>query len=129
VKGREVEAVRSGPVARRTALVVEEESGQRAATRQMLERNGFAVVSAADGPSALALSRRHDGDIALLLTDFLMPSMPGAELAERIRRQRPDIAVIYMSEFAFDAARPPALIQKPFDEAQLLEVVRSNLPD
>jgi two-component system, cell cycle sensor histidine kinase and response regulator CckA len=124
--------VRSGPVARRTALVVEEEPDQRAATRQILERNGFAVVSAADGPSALALSRHHDGDIALLLTDFLMPAMPGAELAEKIRRQRPEITVIYMSEFApeaFEAARPPALLQKPFGEAQLLEVVHSNLPD
>jgi CheY-like chemotaxis protein len=61
-----------------------------------------------------------------------MPAMPGAELAERIRRQRPDITVIYMSEFApdaFDAARPPALIQKPFGEEQLLQVVHSNLSD
>jgi DNA-binding NtrC family response regulator len=127
-----VEAVRSEPVARRTALVVEGEPGLRAATGQMLERHGFTVHTAADGPSALTFSRRHVGAIALLVTDFLMPAMPGVDLAEVIRQERPRITVIYMSEFApdaFDGVRPPALIQKPFDEAQLMAVVHDNLAD
>ncbi len=127
-----MEAVHSGPVARRTALVVEGDPGQRAATGQMLERHGFTVHTAADGPSALAFSRRHVGGIALLVTDFLMPAMPGVDLAEVLRQERPQITVVYMSEFApdaFDGVRPPALIQKPFDEAQLLAVVHDNLAD
>ena len=118
--------------AARTALVVGEESEQAAATRRVLQRNGFAVYSAGDGSSALAFSRRHDGAIDLLLTDFLLPGMPGVELAEAIRRQRPGVAVIYMSEFAaddFDAARPPGLIGKPLDEAELLDMIRRSLPD
>jgi DNA-binding NtrC family response regulator len=127
-----VEAVRSEPVARRTALVVEDEPGQRSATGEILERHGFTVHTVADGPSALAFSRRHRGVIELLLTDFLMAAMPGVDLAEVIRQERPHISVIYMSEFApdaFDGVRPPALIQKPFDEVQLLAVVHDNLAD
>jgi two-component system cell cycle sensor histidine kinase/response regulator CckA len=127
-----VEAAHSEPVARRTALVVEDELGQRVATGQMLERHGFTVHAAADGPSALAFSRRYQGAIELLLTDFLMPAMPGVDLAEVIRQERPHITVVYMSEFApdaFDGVRPPALTQKPFDEAQLLAVVHEYLPD
>jgi DNA-binding NtrC family response regulator len=119
-------------VARRTALVVEDEPGQRATTGQILERHGFTVHTAADGPSALAFSRRHLGAIELLVTDFLMPAMPGVDLAEVIRQERPQITVVYMCEFApdaFDGVRPPALIQKPFDEDQLFEVVHDNLPD
>ena len=61
-----------------------------------------------------------------------MTAMPGVELAEAIRHQRPGIMVIYLSEFApeaFDADRPRALLLKPFGEAQLLDVVRQSLPD
>jgi CheY-like chemotaxis protein len=127
-----VGAERSAQRAGRTVLVVDDEPDHRAATVQMLVRNGFTVLSAADGPSALALSRSHAGAIHLLVTDSMMAAMPGVELAEALRHQRPDITVIFVSEFApnsFDAARPPALLHKPFGEAQLLEAVHRHLPD
>ena len=98
----------------------------------MLERNGFDVLAAADGPAALELSDHHDGDIDLLLTDAVMPEMPGIELADAIRAQHPQTVVIYMSAYAKDAfrdgPRPVALIEKPVDEAQLLEVLGEHLP-
>jgi two-component system, cell cycle sensor histidine kinase and response regulator CckA len=127
-----VEAVHSGQRARRTVLVVEDDSDQRALTAQMLARHGFTVLPADSGPSALALSRSHPGTIDLLLTVSLMRAMSGVEVAEAVRREHPGITVIYMSEFApdaFDAARPRALLLKPFGEAQLLDVVRRSLPD
>jgi DNA-binding NtrC family response regulator len=127
-----VEAVHSGQRARRTVLVVEDDSDQRALTAQMLARHGFTVLPADSGPSALALSRSHSGTIDLLLTVSLMRAMSGVEVAEAVRREHPGITVIYMSEFApdaFGAARPPALLQKPFGESQLLEVVHRHLPD
>ena len=78
------------------------------------------MLPANDGPSAVALSRTHPGDIHLLLTNSLMPAMPGRRAGRgRSVTERPDIIVIYMSEFApdaFGAARPPALLQKPFGE-------------
>ena len=97
----------------------------------MLERNGFDVLVAADGPAAVELGRRHAGDIDLLLTDAVMPEMPGIELADAIRAQHPQTVVVYMSAYAKEAfrdgARPVALIEKPFDEAQLLEVLGEHL--
>ena len=53
-----MQAVHSVQRPRRTALVVEEDSDLRALTAQTLARHGFAVLSADDGPSALALSRK-----------------------------------------------------------------------
>ena len=60
-----------------------------------------------------------------------MPEMPGIELADAIRAQHPQTVVVYMSAYAKEAfrdgARPVALIEKPFDEAQLLEVLGEHL--
>jgi two-component system cell cycle sensor histidine kinase/response regulator CckA len=124
---------RSENGARPTALVVQEEGALRDTTRLMLERNGFDVVVAGDGQAAIALSRHHQGDIDLLLTDAFMPAMQGIELAETIKAQRPRIVVVYMSSYVNDAfgngARPVALIERPFDEAQLLEVLDLHMPD
>jgi two-component system, cell cycle sensor histidine kinase and response regulator CckA len=124
--------LRAAGGARRTALVVEGDASGREATRRMLERNGFEVLDAGDGPAAVELARRHAGDIDLLLTDAVMPEMPGIELADAILAQHPQTVVVYMSAYAKkafrDGARPVALIEKPFDEAQLLEVLGRHLP-
>ena len=115
-------------------LVVDDEPELRGQTRLMLERNGYDVVVAGDGQSALALSRHHGGTIDLLLTDVVMPAMQGTELADAIRLQRPGIAVVYMTGYSKEALgdpgmRPVALVEKPFDEQTLLEVLRRHLPD
>jgi CheY-like chemotaxis protein len=116
--------------ARPVALVVEEMPMLRAHTQELLERIGFDVVVAGDGPSAIALSRRHAGDIDLLLTDAVMPGMQGFELAEAIREERPRVTVVYMSRHdAFGhGMAPAALVAKPVEEAQLVEVLREHLP-
>jgi PAS domain S-box-containing protein len=115
----------------RTALVVEDESGLREVIRRMLERHGYSVLVAADGPAAIALSKDHQGDIDILLTDVVMPRMQGTELADAIRAERPDIVVVYMTGYARDAfgdsgTRPTALIEKPFREDELLAVLRQH---
>jgi PAS domain S-box-containing protein len=125
----------SGPVdlngAGRTALIVEDESGLREVIRRMLERHGYTVLVAADGPSAISLSREHEGDIHVLLTDVVMPRMQGTELADAIKADRPDVAVIYMTGYARDAfsekgTRPTALIEKPFREEELLALLQQH---
>ncbi len=115
-------------------LVVDDEPELRELTRVMLERNGYDVVVAGDGQSALALSRHYSGTIHLLLTDVVMPAMQGTELADAIRRQRPGIAVVYMTGYSKEALedpgmRPVALVEKPLDEETLLDVLRRHLPD
>jgi two-component system, cell cycle sensor histidine kinase and response regulator CckA len=123
----------SGNGSVRTALVVEDEPETRALTRLMLERNGYAVVDAGDGQAALTLSRLHPGRIDLLLTDVVMPSMQGTELADAISTQRPGVVVVYMSGHALSAfgdesARPIAFLEKPFGEEDLLTVLQEHLP-
>ena len=112
--------------------MVESDGTRRDVTREMLERNGFDVLVAADGRRALELGRDHDGAIDLLLTDVVMPEMSGLELADAVKARHPETLVVYKTAYAKevfgDGPRPVALMEKPFDEAQLLEVLGRHLP-
>jgi PAS domain S-box-containing protein len=110
-----------------TVLVVEDEPALREVTERIFTRNGYCVISAANGPEAIMLAAQHGGDIHLLVTDVVMPKMLGKEVAERVREIRPDIEVLYMSGYAqpvlasLGRLEPGvALVDKPFSEAALL---------
>jgi len=110
-----------------TVLVVEDENALREVTERILTRNGYRVITAANGPEALTLAAHHEGEIHLLITDVVMPKMLGKEVAERIREIRPDIEVLYMSGYAQPVLASQgrlepgvALVDKPFSEAELL---------
>jgi two-component system, cell cycle sensor histidine kinase and response regulator CckA len=119
-----------------TILVVEDEAPVRAVTRQLLERNGYTVLEAADGPSALALVDSKDGQapIQLLLTDVIMPGMSGRELASQLKARLPNLRVLYMSGYTDDAVvrhgmLEPGLayLEKPFRPQTLLRKIRQTL--
>jgi len=118
-----------------TILLVEDETAVRAVTRQLLERNGYKVVEAPDGPAALALVDGKRGDeIDLLLTDVVMPGMSGRELADQLTARCPKLRVLYMSGYTDDAIvrhgmLEPGLayLEKPFRSAGLLRKVRETL--
>jgi PAS domain S-box-containing protein len=110
-----------------TVLVVEDEEALREVTKRIFIRNGYQVITAADGPDALDIARHHDGEIHLLVTDVVMPYMLGKEVAERIKAIKPEIEVLYMSGYARpvlasqDRLDPgAALVEKPFSETDLL---------
>jgi PAS domain S-box-containing protein len=114
-------------------LVVEDEPSLRAITERILLRRGYRVVTAADGVEALDHARRHD-DIQLLLTDVVMPNMPGHELARHLRTSRPDLRVVYLSGYAepflTDFKTLPEgvrLLTKPVTPDLLLATVRRVL--
>ena len=111
-----------------TVLVVEDEEALREVTERIFTRNGYRVITAANGPDALSLVAGHVGDIHLLVTDVVMPKMLGKEVAERVRELRPDIEVLYMSGYAQPVLASQgrlepgvALVEKPFSEAALLD--------
>jgi signal transduction histidine kinase len=128
-------ALRAGGLrGRETVLVVEDEELVRVAARRILERHGYVVLEAADGPAALALSEQHEAAIELMITDVVMPKMNGRELARRIVALRPTIKVIYVSGYADDAIGEDRLLrggaaylQKPFSPDALLRKVRELL--
>ncbi|MBC8087091.1 MAG: response regulator, partial [Phycisphaerae bacterium] len=84
-------------------LLAEDEDSVRAVAREALERRGYRVLAAADGPSALALARSCNETIDLLLTDVVMPGMNGRELAEALLLERPGTRVLFASGYTDDA--------------------------
>jgi CheY-like chemotaxis protein len=115
-----------------TVLVAEDEAAVRESVRRILERAGYHVIEARHGADALLLWRERRDEIALVLTDLVMPEMRGAELAVTLRETAPDTRIVFMSGYASDAARATmspddVLLAKPFDAETLLRVVRDAL--
>lgn len=117
-----------------TVLLVEDEEGVRELTREILEENGYKVVSTRDGREALRLSQASDEPIQLLLTDVVMPHMGGRELADRLAPAQPQMRVLFMSGYTDDAIphhgvldRGTALIEKPFTTKALTNKIRETL--
>ncbi|HCC57222.1 MAG TPA: hybrid sensor histidine kinase/response regulator [Solibacterales bacterium] len=118
---------------RETVLVVEDEEAVRRLVLTTLERHGYKVVMASSGVEALHFVRDHTAPIQLLITDLVMPQMGGAEVVKRMRRKRPNIAVLCMSGYtdrSIQRTRSIAgldFLQKPFTPTQLLQKVRQIL--
>jgi signal transduction histidine kinase/ActR/RegA family two-component response regulator len=119
---------------RETILLVEDQPEVRQAARDMLARYGYTVIEAARGQDALQLIAQSPDPVHLLLTDVVMPSMTGRELAGRLVAARPDIRVLYMSGYTNEAIvrhgvlEPGvAFLQKPFTPPELARRVREVL--
>lgn len=117
-----------------TVLLVEDEAGVRRLARQALEARGYHVLEAADGESALEVSRQHAGSIDLLLSDVVMPRMGGRELSQQLATTHPNTRVIFTSGYTDDAIVRHGLqhaesefLQKPFTVQALLRKVREVL--
>ncbi len=85
-----------------TILIAEDEHLVRAVTRRTLERAGYRVHEAADGAEALAAARALGDDLDLLLTDIVMPSLGGRELAARLRLEYPALRILFMSGYSHE---------------------------
>lgn len=125
-----VDPTRPGQFGGGVALIAEDEVLVREIMAETLRSEGYRVLAAEDGEAALRLARESGGPIRLLVTDVVMPRMSGPDLLERLRRERPEIRVLYASGYAAD--RVPALggpgtafLQKSFTPAELARKVRS----
>ena len=110
-----------------TVLIVEDEEALREVTRRIFTRNGYNVITAANGPEAFRIAAGYPGEIHLLVTDVVMPHMLGKEVAEKMRLIKPGIEVLFMSGYARPVLASQgrldpgvALVEKPFSEADLL---------
>jgi PAS domain S-box-containing protein len=117
-----------------TVLVVEDADDLREVVARVLSRNGYEVILASDGMDALDVARRYAGPIHLLLSDVVMPKLQGPELSKRLREERPQIRVLFMSGYPQPLLGPSSelppdmvLIEKPFNETTLLAGVRQVL--
>ena len=117
-----------------TVLLVEDEAPLRQVMRRTLEAYGYQVIAASSGDEALSRYRDLSGRIDMLLTDFVMPGMNGREVATRLRVERPELPVLFVSgyaEGAFSDDQPlparTAIMPKPFRPEQLVHRVRELL--
>ncbi|HEY7392753.1 MAG TPA: response regulator [Bryobacteraceae bacterium] len=111
-------------------LVVDDEPFVRNIVQMSLTDAGYHVLTASDGVEALLVSRAYSGAIDLVLSDVIMPNMPGTELAERIVQERPGVGVLLMTGKTSTGIPPdllPSLLRKPFRPQQLLERIRQAL--
>jgi CheY-like chemotaxis protein len=117
-----------------TVLLVDDEPSVRRVSARMLRDLGYRVLEAGGGRDGLNSAQRHKDEIALLLTDIVMPEMDGKQLAEQAAALMPRLKVIFTSGYpevhlklrnAWVKDRP--LLQKPFFIAELATVVRRVL--
>jgi PAS domain S-box-containing protein len=134
-RGAERPSGASVPGGQETILVVEDETPVLYTLRNVLTRYGYRVLEAASGIEALAVWHSHHEEIALLLTDMVMPvGLNGQELAEKFKAQKPSLKVIYTSGYSVEVAGKNLslmdgvnFLQKPFDVQSLGLAVRKCL--
>jgi two-component system, cell cycle sensor histidine kinase and response regulator CckA len=117
-----------------TILLVEDEELVREVLRETLEEQGYTVLEATDGKSALEVTRAHQGRIDLVISDVMMPVMSGPELGELLTALHPELRMIFMSGYSDSAIehhgivdRKAAFLEKPVMAGSLLSRVRQVL--
>ncbi len=107
-------------------LVVEDEALVRSLAATILQQSGYQIHLAENGRQALKRWRELDGKIDLVLTDVVMPEMGGISLAMELRKNNPDLPVLFMSGYMdehlvahdFDK-NAMELLNKPFGAEEL----------
>lgn len=109
-----------------TILLVEDEKVIRDMAQSVLERLGYHVLSAEGPEKAISLAEDHRDEIALLLTDVVMPEMNGRELANQVHKLCPYLKILYMSGYTANVIAHQGVleegiefIQKPFSLKEL----------
>src|SRR5687767_1936996 len=111
-------------------LLVEDEALVRLVVRELLAAQGYQVDEAADGEEGVRKYLDRQGQYDLLLVDYHLPALNGPEVVARIRANFPACKAILLSgsatERALNSARTKCL-PKPFENTELLDLVRSTL--
>lgn len=112
--------------ARGIALLVDDEELVRMSTADMLVDLGYEVVEANSAEAALSLLGTGLAP-DLVVTDHLMPGMSGAQLARKVKAERPSVPVLIVSGYADAEGIDPSIarLTKPFRNADLAESVSS----
>ncbi len=112
-------------------LLVEDEAGVRNITKKALSRLGYEVLSAENSFEAQQIFSEHQDKIQLLLTDVVMPGQSGVELATLLRKQVPQLPVIFISGYTdrhltedSSGEDKANFIQKPFQIKTLDDMIR-----
>ncbi len=116
----------------KTILVVDNEETIRETLMKILKREGYNVLTAADGQEALEMIRKHE--VNLILSDICMPRIDGHKLLKQVKAILPEVEIVLMTgqgkwETGLEALREGAFafISKPFNKLALNKTVRRAL--
>ena len=128
---READDLRGGS---ETILLVEDEAPIRRSAMRVLEQYGYTVLPADDGKEALKVFRERQDDIALVISDVVMPRLGGHGLYQALRREQSDTKFIFMSGYAARDVRASIaldnsipFLHKPWTVTELVVRVREVL--
>lgn len=113
-------------------LIVEDEEEVRSVTADILQEQGYDVLSAGDGHEALQVAGASP-KVDLLLADVVMPGLTGPELAGELTRTRDDLKVVFMTGYSALPGRPRPVdlryptLTKPFTREELVTAVGDAL--
>jgi len=119
-----------------TILLVEDEEMVRRYAQTVLEKNGYAVITASGGSEAFDTIALQTCQVDLIVTDVVMPGMGGKELAEKLLGACPTVKILFLSGYAENAIVQQGVmhpgtnfIQKPFSSMELLKKIREILDE
>ena len=122
------------PKGSETVLLVEDEHALRVLIHEVLRGAGYRILQGATPEEALAVAAGHAGSIDLVLTDVILPSMSGRQMADALRVLRPETRALFMSGYTDDAISHHGILEsgthfmeKPFTSDALLRKVREVL--
>jgi CheY-like chemotaxis protein len=122
------------PSGAETVLVVEDEADVRYFLETVLRTHNYIVLGAGDVEEALEVFKAHENEIKLLFSDVGLPKVDGITLAQRLRQQKPELAIVLASGYPtkdykerIDHLGPQAFLSKPYNTQEILEAVRSAL--
>jgi signal transduction histidine kinase len=122
--------VERGDVPSARILLVDDDNAVREVTGATLRDLGYVVIEGGSGGAALDIIE-HDHNIDLVLIDFAMPGMSGAEVASRVRVKRPNLPILFVTGFADRAqlagVSEAQIIGKPYLDSELADKVRLAL--
>jgi PAS domain S-box-containing protein len=117
-----------------TILLVEDDPMLRRLAESTLKRAGYQVLTAADAAEGLRLAREHEGPIHVVVTDVVMPGLPGPDLVARLEQARPGVRALYMSGYTEHPLLQDGITEdgvsflpKPFGPDELARRVRQLL--
>lgn len=115
-------------------LLVDDDNSVRQSLYELLEREGYEVLAASNGPDGLTIFRQSTRPITLLVTDYNMPRMSGLELARECSRLDSGLSVLYVSgshpddDLRTDLDAPKrGFIAKPFRAPELVRKAKELL--
>jgi len=133
VEGREIEGLEL-PTGTETILLVDDEEMVRALGQAVLEPCGYTVLMAEDGLQALGVYQAHQGEIALVVLDVIMPQMGGQECLRRLRELDPQVRVLISTGYTVKglaqelvAEGALGVVEKPFRIQDFATAVRAAL--